>query len=341
MEILERYLQAVRKYLPAKRQDDILAELRANLESQLEDREAELGRPLTDLEAAEWLKQIGPPTQMAARYQTAQYLIGPGVFPVYKYILRLALTWAFVVFGIVSVIQIVGQTPTTGAVGAALLRLPWILMITAAWVTLAFAVIEWAAARNPAWVPDFAAQGAGWSPANLPPLERTDPDGRARRSRAHAIAEVVFGVLLLIWMLLIPAHPFLVLGPGARIVSGLPYKLGPVWWQFYWWIVALNAVQVLWHGIDLARGAWQRPPAAQHIVFKAMGLIPLILMLVVPAGSLVLPRQADDQSHQAALAIINHNFHSVLLMIAVIAGAQLLWDLGKMGMGAYRKRADG
>ena len=37
MEILERYLQAVKKYLPWQRQDDIIAELRANLEAQIED----------------------------------------------------------------------------------------------------------------------------------------------------------------------------------------------------------------------------------------------------------------------------------------------------------------
>ena len=39
MELLDRYLQAVKKHLPWQRQDDIIAELRANLESQLEDRE--------------------------------------------------------------------------------------------------------------------------------------------------------------------------------------------------------------------------------------------------------------------------------------------------------------
>ena len=47
MDLFERYLQAVRKYLPWQRQDDIVAELRANLEAQREEREAELGRPLT------------------------------------------------------------------------------------------------------------------------------------------------------------------------------------------------------------------------------------------------------------------------------------------------------
>ena len=35
MELLDRYLEAVKKHLPWQRQDDIIAELRANLESQL------------------------------------------------------------------------------------------------------------------------------------------------------------------------------------------------------------------------------------------------------------------------------------------------------------------
>jgi len=38
MELLDRYLQAVKKYLPLARQEDIIAELRANMEAQLEDK---------------------------------------------------------------------------------------------------------------------------------------------------------------------------------------------------------------------------------------------------------------------------------------------------------------
>jgi hypothetical protein len=89
MELLDRYLQAVKKHLPLKKQDDVIAELKANLESQLEDKEAEQGRPLSAKEAEDWLKQIGPPIQMAAKYQPQQYLIGPALFPVYWYVLRL------------------------------------------------------------------------------------------------------------------------------------------------------------------------------------------------------------------------------------------------------------
>ena len=69
MDLLDRYLDAVQRHLPWDRQDDILAELRANLESQLEDKEEELGRPLTKEEAEAWLKKIGPPIQVAGRYK--------------------------------------------------------------------------------------------------------------------------------------------------------------------------------------------------------------------------------------------------------------------------------
>src|ERR1700740_432388 len=114
MELLDRYLQAVKKHLPWKRQDDIIAELRANLESQLEEKEAELGRPLTQSEAEEWLKQIGPPIQMAARYQPQQYLIGPTLFPIYWIVLKLVFFWAVAVYLIVSGVEIaVQQTATT------------------------------------------------------------------------------------------------------------------------------------------------------------------------------------------------------------------------------------
>ena len=47
MELLERYLQAVRFFLPKHQQDDIVRELSENLVSEMEDREEACGRPLT------------------------------------------------------------------------------------------------------------------------------------------------------------------------------------------------------------------------------------------------------------------------------------------------------
>jgi hypothetical protein len=44
MELVDRYLKAVRFWLPKARQENILAELSENIRAQIDEKEAELGR---------------------------------------------------------------------------------------------------------------------------------------------------------------------------------------------------------------------------------------------------------------------------------------------------------
>jgi hypothetical protein len=88
--LIDRYLQAVRRYLPRGQRDDIVKELSANLLSQMEDKEAELGRPLTEAEQQAVLEQQGHPMIVAGRYRGdhrslvfGRQLIGPALFPFY------------------------------------------------------------------------------------------------------------------------------------------------------------------------------------------------------------------------------------------------------------------
>src|SRR2546427_8606283 len=92
-ELVERYLQAVRFWLPKAQQEDILAELSEDLRSQIEEKETELGRPLDEAEMAAILKRCGSPIVVASRFQSQQYLIGPALFPVYKFVLKMVLLW--------------------------------------------------------------------------------------------------------------------------------------------------------------------------------------------------------------------------------------------------------
>jgi hypothetical protein len=149
MELLDRYLQAVRKYLPLRRQDDIIAELRANMESQIEDRESELDRPLTQGEFDDFLRKMGHPMLVASRYQPQQYLIGPTMFPMYLWVLRIALLWAFIICMIVAAVVTPLTQPGAQAIFDALFRTPGILLQTAAWITLVFAAFEFARTRYP------------------------------------------------------------------------------------------------------------------------------------------------------------------------------------------------
>jgi len=56
LELVDRYLQAVRFWLPkTRRQEDLIAELGEDLRSQIEDKESELGHTLDKNEISEIL----------------------------------------------------------------------------------------------------------------------------------------------------------------------------------------------------------------------------------------------------------------------------------------------
>jgi len=117
MQLLDRYLTAVKFWLPQKQREDIAAELAANFQSEIDDRAAELGRPLNDDEVAALLKQQGTPILVASRYQQehrtvtfGRQLIGPILFPFYWTAIKVTLV-LLLIPGIVPAV-VLARTPT-------------------------------------------------------------------------------------------------------------------------------------------------------------------------------------------------------------------------------------
>jgi hypothetical protein len=81
MNLLDRYIQEVGRFLPRVKRRDIQAELRSSLVDTLEDR---FGKEQSDDQVAELLKEFGNPREVAASYHPqGQYLIGPGLYPLF------------------------------------------------------------------------------------------------------------------------------------------------------------------------------------------------------------------------------------------------------------------
>lgn len=340
MNRLERYLQAIRKYLPWQRQDDILAELRANLESQLEDKEAELGRPLTDAEIEAWLKQFGPPMQVAARYAPQQYLIGPSIFPIYWYILRLACMWCLAVYFAANAVILVVSNPTWDAITKVALGAPGVVVMTGAWITLFFAALEYASTHYPGEWLSTVTTSVDALPEKLSSLEFDRPTPRKPRSYPIAVAGIVFGFVFLIWLLLVPIHPVLMFGPGWNYMRISPFQPAPILYPVYWSIVALNVIQLAWHCVDLLRGAWRYPNHIEQLVSKGLGLIPVGLLITAPGHLYVsLKDPVADGAHYGALVDqINYGVHLGMMFVCAIVVIQLLWELGRTAFEAYRER---
>lgn len=329
MNLFERYLQAVRKYLPWERQDDIVAELRANLESQREEREAELGRPLTEGEMIDWLKELGPPMQMAARYQPPRYLIGPNLFPLYWRILRLVLVLASAVYFIANIISAITQQHDSSWFVTTVANWPGFLLIPAAWVTGIFAVLEFVSERYPEKCPDFMAPASRWSPTTLPPLEKTPPFSGKPRSFTVAIAEFLGEFVLLLWVLLVPHFPFLLLGPGEIYLRNLPLTFAPVIVLFYWVLVAFSAIQLAWQAYELLSDNWRFRSPMHKLIIKGFGIVPIAILMAAP-GHVFLkfnPAGYGHLPHGFDLATINHGIYSGVTVIAFIVLVQFLWDL--------------
>jgi hypothetical protein len=339
MELLDRYLQAVRFWLPKAHQQDIIAELSEDLRSQIEDKETELGRPLNDDEVESILKRCGTPMLVASRYRPQTQLIGPALFPIYTFVMKLVLLWSMVPVFIVIVgpAMILSSNDRVSALFQVLSTLWTAWFISAGIITLLFAVLE----RTQAKLHIFEK----WDLRSLPAVKKQDQTP----SRTHSIFEIVFSMIGLLWLLAVPNYPFLIFGPAFAFL-----KAAPLWHTFYLPLVILSAMQLTYQIISLVRPQWDWFPAAARLLTTFLTII--VLDLIISAGNtpgtgwhqfVVLsnmvqnPAQANhvDISHlNRIVAIVNV---SVLLSLLgswlgfCIAGVIQTWEL----MRKLRKRS--
>lgn len=264
MEMIERYLQAVQFALPQAQRDDIIKELRDSILSQVEEKEAERGRPLSEDEQAELLKKLGSPLQLASRYRKQQYLIGATMFPIYWKVLKTSLGLAFLVLA--------GASITTAAAGktftesiAVLARYPSVALMTFAWITLVFSILEFFGGRLQV--------SRCWDPRKLPPLVKSDP----RKSQFELITQLVVQTGFGVWWLAGLHYQYLIFGPGTAFL-----KFGPVWQAIYPLFVVLVIVDL---GLTASRVAWPRRTQGgkvARLVMSALGLIVLYFLINAP-----------------------------------------------------------
>ena len=265
-ELVDRYLQAVRFWLPkTQRQEDVLAELGDDLCSQIEAKESELRRPLTKDEVSEILKRCGMPMIVAARLAPGRYLIGPTLFPIYAFVLKMVLLWILVpvfVF-IVGPATLATHTGKLGEAIAITVGNLWSgLFIAAGTITLVFAILERTAVT--------AKAECKWDPFKLPPVRKQE----RKPSAVQTVCELAFNFFGLVWLLLLPQNPSLIFGPAAGYL-----KLGPIWHTFYLPIVAVAAYSIFRCLVTLAQPQWTWFPALGNLLQNAFTLVILKFML--------------------------------------------------------------
>ena len=211
MDLVDRYLQQVQRYLPAKDQDDIVNELKDDILSEVADQETHPGRPVTEAEMVNLLKHRGHPFLLAQRYRPKQDpLIGPGMLPFYWQTLKASLALAFLVIVIVTAVSAVQGAPPQ-ELWNRLSGFFNVALYIFAWVTGLFAVLDIVQGRMNLQ--------QGWDPRKLPALaRRSQPPPRGLEAFTELISTGVF----MIWWLAVPHYPWVMLGLAANVIMFTP-----------------------------------------------------------------------------------------------------------------------
>jgi hypothetical protein len=312
--LLERYLAAVGRYLPGESKNDTLAELRANLLAQMEDKAEALGRALTEEEEAEILRGHGHPSMVAAHYRPRRQLIGPEIFPFYWLTIRRVLPFVVVVFVVSRALGMIYGPPLSHMIVPSIFDLYRTLFYFFGWLTLMFAAVEFFHVRYPEMVTLYAK----WDPRKLAKVEPEE----TRDLPKHPLADLIFHAFFMAWLLAFPRFPYFFFGPGIWYLH--KFSLGPasVLYTFYWALVAFNLMQLLFKAMVIFRSArcWRQP---LKIVEKIGGLALLVILL--RAHEYVILAQPVSDTARVQLASLNQGIHSVLQLVLLVGVLQLIW----------------
>src|ERR1700720_761400 len=320
MQIIDGYLHSVKKCLPAGQADDIIKELSENISSQIEDKEGELNRPLTEAEIEAILKQHGHPLVVASRYRQEQrsvsfgrQIIGPALFPFYIRVLKFNLGLTSVVLLVIFAALFAGGQP----IGNFLQVFLYQLLIQFAIVTLIF----WLADQHFTRFPDR------WDPRKpygvRHPAFTTREDG-PRIPRLNSASHLIALLIALFWIRMVQHHQFLFFGPAPSFLS-----LSPNWTRLYLPINGLILLGIIGAGISLVRPDWVR----LHWLIRALvsvGNLIVALFLLKSGDSIVIVDlgKAPDAAHVAQ--IVNQTLYYCIWFAVIMVIVELVKNVRRL-----------
>jgi hypothetical protein len=287
MKLLDRYLSAIRDLLPADDRNDIIAELSDNIRAQVEDQEAQLGRPLEEAELQALLKGIGIPLLVAGRYRkdhrTAAFgreWIGPELFPVYWFVLKINAGLTFLVCVVITAVRVATKSVHTFSEVSAAILTP--LLIQFGIITLIFAVIDHHMRANPEeWYDPNASR------------RRLRVKGPPRVPRFESIVQLIFLAILFAAWRELAGSPRPLPGPHSSEI-----QLGPIWHRVYCPTAIVLVASMVQAIVNLVRPHWTQFRSAIRAATGIAWL--LILSFALGAGHWVVASTPPPATPQLA-----------------------------------------
>jgi len=321
MNLIDRYVTEVGKHLPRKNRLDIEAELRSTLEDMLEDRSQQAGRPADEALAEELLQEYGAPRKIAATYQTHPYMIGPRMFHIYTFVLRIVLFAVTLGLSIATIISLVNSNISTpevlGSLGEFVASLVSALIAAFGNVTLVFAILERV-------MPDKVFEGEEkWTPTEL--TKEPDPD---QVKTAERIASIVFTVAAL---MIFNFYPQIV---GVwNLESETWTKIAGLSEAFFRFLPWINLGGILTIALDiwlLRQGIWDTLTRWLHIGLQIIGIAIAIALLRGPSLLTFYPSTISAEVGNTLTKVFGAMVPVVLLIVVVVSISEIVKDILRM-----------
>ena len=304
MSVIENYLHEVEEYLTSDTDSDVLQELESSIYDAVEEQESEQGRELTNEETAAILLKFGAPIDVAAKYAPQQYLIGPELFPSFRYGLQ-------VMFGFVVVLQCLNIL--LRAVGSesghfSIAHLLWVIFTSSVWgfasLVVIFGLVEKNGVKGPGIIPS-------WDPLKSSARKQTKGD------REDAVTNVISDtVMLILWNLWVGPSAI-----GGKNISQFTISFPDMYLTLFWPVNALIVVSLLLYGWQLFSNNWNKLRINVAVALDVVSLI-VIALLLTSADQVVISNQ--DIGHLERIA--SHATTIFKVSLAVIF-AFVAWDL--------------
>ena len=312
-ELIERYVHQVGRYLPNKEREEIQAELRSQIQDQLDDRYE--GAP-TQADVAAVLKELGDPRRIAASYGGEQYLVGPDLYPVMMMVLRRG--WVIVppVAILVHLLAVLFGNESGTLIELLLEAAAGAFQATAIFtgiVVLIFAILQ----HSGEDLDEITGNDKGFDPLALP--EVNDP---AEVDRFESILSMSFGVFALMVMIYFLRAGGLTL----QFNLGQPVDVIPVPIPWLVGLIAIGATQMVLQLVALLRGRWNVALWLVSVALDIVGAVALYFVLWLPLAEQLyaaVPALAD-------VPLIGRGAEAILVLSIIMAVIEGVSKLVKM-----------
>lgn len=277
MDLINRYIEEVGRFLPRRLRADVQQELRSTLEDSLEGRLA--GSEETDAEAAqvELLEELGHPEELAASYlPEPRYLIGPRLYPGFQLTMRICL---LVLAGIL-LVGVVANAGDEGRSQTSFFTVALALLddyLTTALTLLGIVVFNFAVIERFAPPPVMLRE---WDPRSLPEIE--DPD---RISGIGQGVKLAFLGLALVVVNFFPDRMGAFVTIGEQ--SGWVPLTGPAFNQNLWLLNLALGLDLLLNLVVWRKGRWR--PKTRWLDFGTTLIWVLLLYRLVTGPAILEP----------------------------------------------------